>query len=442
MFANALAHTLSGAMRSAVPSLRNDGPLANPLVPITSDQLAMMLGGGPTAAGVPVGERSAMRNTVVYACVRLLAGLFASTPMNLYENAANGPVIASDNALHVLLHDCANAELDLTSFMWRELIGVHLKTNGNHYAAIEMNGAGDVFGLVPLNPWNVQVFYRRAGLGFVRVYRVQLADGSVFTLEQDEIVHIAGLGFDGLKGASPITLAGRQAIGHGLGMETAQARMLANGPLATMVIEQAAGRTLSPDALRLMKAEFRKQYQGADNAGEPIYIDAGMKATPIEISARDQELLDSRKWNAVDISRIFGVPPFFIGETADMTAWGSGLEQIMTAFLLLTLNPDFCRIEAELKQKLCRDGQYEPRYDRDALNAMNAVSRAELLSKRFQSGGMRPNDILREARMKTSDDPNAEKVFIPVNMVPIDAAGKLVSKGLPEPAPKETKAAA
>lgn len=430
-----------GAPQQRDLRLTNVSPLENPLVPITSDQLAMLLGGGPTAAGVPVGEKSAMRQTVVYACVRLISGLKGSLPFNVYEEKASGRELATDHRLYPLLHDAANPEIGLTSFMWRELIGTHLLTAGNHFSALEFNGAGDIVGIVPLSPWSTQVFYKRAGLGLERVYRTQLPDGTEYVLDQSEVLHIAGLGFDGLRGVSPITYCGRQAIGHGLGMEQAQARMLANSPRPTIIIEQATGKTLSPEGLRQLKQDFRRQYQGADNAGEPVYIDAGMKVTPVTMSARDAELLESRKWNAVDIARIFGVPPFLVGETADMTAWGSGLEQIMTAFLLLTLNPWLCRIEAEVKLKMFAGDTAFPQYDRDALNAMNAASRAELLSKRFQSGGMRPNDILREANMKTSDDPNAEKVFVPVNMVPIDRAGQLVSKNEPAVAPPAKDAA-
>ncbi|HWY14422.1 MAG TPA: phage portal protein [Rhizomicrobium sp.] len=440
MIANALARSMTRAIPASVIASRprnDEGSLSNPLVPITSDQLAMLLGGGPTAAGVPVGEKSGMRQTVVFACVSLIAGLLASLPLNLIEETSEGPTVAADNPLHALLHDVANEDIGLTAFMWRELVGVHMLTAGNHYSAIEFNGAGDPIGFVPLSPWATQVYYRREGMGLARVYRVQTSDGRVYTLEQNEVLHFAGLGFDGLKGVSPITFAGRQTIGHGLAMETAQARMLANGPRPTIIIEKGPGKDLSPDGLRELKNEFRRQYQGSDNAGEPVYIDAGMKATPVPVSAKDSELLESRKWNAVDIARIFRVPPFLIGETADMTAWGSGLESILTAFLLLTLNPWMCRIEAEAKLKLCSGTNLEPLYDRDALNAMNATARAELLSKRFQSGGMRPNDILRAARMKISDDPNAEKVFVPVNMIPIDRAGTLASKNEPAELPPE-----
>src|SRR5262249_11250155 len=118
--------------------IKNDGgPLENPNVPITPEQLAFLLSGGPTAAGVPVGERSSMRSPAGYAGRSLVTGLTGSLPLPVYEKTAKGNRLAEDHRLYPLLHDVPNADTALTSFIWGELMGVHLQLNGNHYSAIE-----------------------------------------------------------------------------------------------------------------------------------------------------------------------------------------------------------------------------------------------------------------------------------------------------------------
>lgn len=432
-----LAGSLAGAVtRLAAPARpQNDGygPLENPNIPITSDQLAVMLGGGPTASGVPVGERSAMRSTAVFASVSLVSGLLGSLPLEVYSETDDGRELAPKHRLAPLLSEAPNADIGLTSFIWRELMGVHLNTNGNHYSAIEYDGAARPIGVVPLDPWRTTPYRKtKEGLGWRRGYRYQSLDGSLYDLDQDDVLHVPGLGFDGLKGLSPISNCGRQAIGASLAMEEASARFLANGARPSGVVSQGPGKPLSPEALRELKGEFRHLYGGMHNTGETVFLDNGMTWAQVQMSLKDAELLESRKFGVADIARIFGVPPFLIGETADMTAWGSGLEQIMLAFLLLNLERWLKRIEGEIKLKLFTPGNFYPLFDRDALNATNTAGRADFFSK-MAGAGLTYNEIRRKLHQKRvvgGDEP-----MVPVNYQPLSRAMST------NPAPPEAMAA-
>lgn len=405
----------------------------NPNTPITQEQLSHILSGGPTYAGPAVGEKSAMRSTAAYACVSLNANAMGGLPLHIYEKTDKGPVLADGHRLYPLLNASPNPDIALTRFVWCSLIATHLQLAGNHYSALEFDGAGRVIGLTPIPPWNMQVGFKREGIGFRRLYRVTLPDGSTYDLDQDEVIHIPGIGFDGLKGISPIQMAGRQTIGSSLAMEESAARMLANGARISGIVTQGAGKPLSSAALGELKSEFRRQYQASINSGEVVFLDNGMQFTEAQMTAKDAELLESRKFGVVDICRIFAVPPFLIGETADMTAWGSGLEQITNGFLLFGLNRWLEPTEAELNLKLFAGTDYFVRFDRDALNAMNTVAQADAFSKRIASGW-----TINEARRKQDkpDIAGGDEPLVPVNYQPISKAMSAPAKtSTPETAP-------
>lgn len=398
-------------------SRARNSSLEDPNVPIDGAQLASLLGGGPTSAGVAVGERSAMRSTAVFACVALVAGVVASMPLNVCQRTPKGPDLATSNRMFSLLNQTPNADIALTSFNWIELILTHLQLAGNHYSAIEFDGAGRVIGFVPIMPWQVQVMAAREGMGFRRRYRITLSDGNVYELDQDEVLHIAGLGYDGLKGLSPIHLAGRQTIGANIAMEETAARILANGARNSGIVTQGAGKQLSLAALGELKAEFRQLYQGSHNAGEVVFLDNGMSFAGVQMSLKDAELLESRKFSVVDICRIFGVPPFLIGETADMTAWGSGIEQIMNGFLMLGLNRWLRRIEAELNLKLFNGTDFYAQFDREALMAMNLPSLGDYFAK-MSGAGYAINEIrekLGKKHVEGGDEPLVPMTYQPLS---------------------------
>ena len=72
---------------------------------------------GGTTSGKAVNEQTAMQNTAVYSCVRILAEAVAGLPLHVYEYTDNGKERAPDHPLYYLLHDEPNPEM--TSFVFR-----------------------------------------------------------------------------------------------------------------------------------------------------------------------------------------------------------------------------------------------------------------------------------------------------------------------------------
>jgi len=185
---------------------------------------------GTSTSGKTVNERTAMQTTAVYACVRILAETIASLPMHTYRYTTNGKEKATDHPMYYLLHSEPNPEM--TSFVFRETLMGHLLLWGNAYAQIIRDGRGRVVALYPLLPNKMTVNRNDQG----QLYYQYEKDGQSHLLRSYEVLHILGLGFDGLLGYSPIAMA-KNAIGMAIATEEYGAKFFANGANPGGVLE-------------------------------------------------------------------------------------------------------------------------------------------------------------------------------------------------------------
>ncbi len=227
---------------------------------------------GSTSSGKNIDERSAMQTTAVYACVRILAETIASLPLHTYKITDAGKEKATDHILYKLLHDEPNPEM--TSFVFRETLVSHLLLWGNAYAQIIRDGRGNVVYLYPLMPDKMTVDRTSTGELF---YEYQKETGSVI-LRKEDVLHIPGLGFDGLVGYSPIAMA-KNAIGMALATEEYGAKFFANGANPGGVLEH-PGVVKDPKRVR---ESWNAVYQGSSNAHRVAVLEEGMKYQQIGI---------------------------------------------------------------------------------------------------------------------------------------------------------------
>lgn len=143
----------------------------------------------------------AMQTTAVYACVRILSETIASLPLHTYRHTENGEEKATEHSMYHLLSDEPNPEM--TSFVFRETLTGHLLLWGNAYAQIIRDGRGKVIVLYPLLPDKMTVGRNDKG----EIYYIYNKEGQLYSLRSDEVLHIPGLGFDGLIGYSPSSSA-------------------------------------------------------------------------------------------------------------------------------------------------------------------------------------------------------------------------------------------
>ena len=252
----------------------------NPKNRLNGSSYSFFMGG--SSSGNRVTERSAMRMTAVYSCVRILSETLASLPLHVYEVTDTSTKKATEHMLYTLLHDEPNNEM--TSFIFRETLMTHLLLWGNAYAQIIRNGKGEVLGLYPLMPDRMKVDRDEAGNLYYE-YHISEGDANSKTkgavkLSPSDILHIPGLGFDGLVGYSPIAMA-KNAIGMAIATEEYGAAFFANGATPSGILEH-PGVVKNPEAMR---ESWARGFSGKNNHKVAI-LEEGMKYTPISIAPK------------------------------------------------------------------------------------------------------------------------------------------------------------
>lgn len=347
---------------------------------------------GGTTSGKPVNEHTAMQMTAVYSCVRILAEAVAGLPLHLYKyTASGGKEKALSHPLYFLLHDEPNPEM--SSFVFRETLMTHLLLWGNAYAQIIRNGKGEVIALYPLMPNRMSVDRDSSGALYYTYTRYSdeapTMNGMTVTLRPSEVLHIPGLGFDGLVGYSPIAMA-KNAIGMAIACEEYGAKFFANGAAPGGVLEH-PGTIKDPQKVR---DSWNAAYQGSSNSHRVAVLEEGMKYQPIGISPEQAQFLETRKFQINEIARIFRVPPHMVGDLEKSSF--SNIEQQSLEFVKYTLDPWVIRWEQAISRALLRPDEkklYFAKFNVDGLLRGDYVSRMNGYATARQNGWMSANDI-------------------------------------------------
>lgn len=398
---------------------------------------------GGTTSGRPVTERSAMQMTAVYSCVRILAEAIAGLPLHVYRQGADGSKVkATDHTLYRLLHDEPNPEM--TSFVFRETLMTHLLLWGNAFAQVLRNGLDEVIGLYPLMPNRMTVGRDEQGRLYYEYQRTWDEPAGRFEtvrLSPHEVLHIPGLGFDGLVGYSPIAMA-KNAIGLAQATEDYGASFFANGAAPGGVLEY-PGTIKDPARVR---ESWQATFGGARNGNKIAVLEEGMKYTPISVSPEQAQFLETRKFQINEIARIFRIPPHMIGDLEKSSF--SNIEQQSLEFVKYTLDPWVIRFEQAITKTLLAPHEKPTlfvKFNLEGLLRGDYVSRMNGYAVARQNGWMSANDI-RELENLDRIDPEAggDLYLVNGNMLPLGLAGayattQTVDDGEPDPPePEET----
>ena len=374
---------------------------------------------GGSSSGKAVTERSAMQMTAVYSCVRILSEAVAGLPLHFYRYTDDGgKEKAIDHPLYSLLHDEPNPEM--TSFIFRETLMTHLLLWGNAYAQIIRNGKNEIIALYPLMPNKMDVSRDKSGqLYYTYVTQPEEAHtmkGNIVYLNPSEVLHIPGLGFDGLVGYSPIAMA-KNAIGMAVACEEYGAKFFANGAAPGGVLEH-PGTIKDPQRVR---ESWQSTFGGSGNSNKVAVLEEGMKYTPIGISPEQAQFLETRKFQINEIARIFRVPPHMVGDLEKSSF--SNIEQQSLEFVKYTLDPWIVRWEQSIRRALLSSEEkqkYFVKFNLEGLLRGDYQSRMNGYAIGRQNGWMSANDIRElENQDRIPAEEGGDLYLVNGNMLPI-----------------------
>lgn len=378
---------------------------------------------GGSSSGKVVTERSAMQMTAVYACVRILSEAIAGLPLHMYRYKDDGgKEKALDHPLYLLLHDEPNPEM--SSFVFRETLMTHLLLWGNAYAQIIRNGKGEVVALYPLMPNKMTVSRDETGQLYYTYQKSQeeLPKDNTYTvtLHPSDVLHIPGLGFDGLVGYSPIAMA-KNAIGLAIATEEYGSKFFANGAAPSGVLEH-PGTIKDPQRVR---ESWMSQFGGSANSNKIAVLEEGLKYTPISISPEQAQFLETRKFQINEIARIFRVPPHMVGDLEKSSF--SNIEQQSLEFVKYTLDPWVVRWEQSIQRTLLTPEEkktYFVKFNVEGLLRGDYQSRMSGYATARQNGWMSANDIRELENLdRIPAEDGGDLYLVNGNMLPLNKAG-------------------
>ena len=377
--------------------------------------LVNFFGGNKSAAGVRINAKKALGLSAYYACIRCISEDIGKLPLITYERLEpRGKRRAKDHPTFALLHDSPNEEM--TAIAFRETLTHHALGWGGGFAEIARNGKGEVAAFWPIHPSRVILRRNKQGKLHYEIRSADVIGQSVF-LRPDQVLHIHGLGIDGLSGYG-MSVLGRESIGLGIEAEQFGARFFANDATPGTIIRHP--NTLSQPALKNLRESWAKRFKGAGKSHKAIILEEGMDIARIGVPPEEAQFLETREFQVVEICRWFRIPPHKIQHLKQATF--SNIESQNIEYVVDTLTPWSVRWEQELKRKIFFDTpEYFAEHLFSGLLRGDQAQRSTYYRNMFYIGAKSPNDILECENENPYEGGDAH--YVPANMARINADG-------------------
>lgn len=376
--------TLLGGLFNGAPGGVMDASIENPTMPISAPGISEFIGVGSGPSGIAVSEVRAGGLPAAWRAVALLAGTVASLPLKAYQS--DGPErvpVPSSHRSSVLLSEPHH---DLTAFEFWEVAVSHALLWGNAYLPFVRDDLQRLTGFLITHPSQVRPW--RDPKTHKKWYFVR-DDNEWIVLTDNDLLHIPGIGYDGVAGISPVRAA-REGFAVAIAAEEYSARMFSSGLLAGGVLR--TEKNLNPEQADMLQARWASRTSGLGNAHKTVVLDNGANFERLSMPPEDAQFLESRSFQVSEIARMFGVPPHMLMDTEKSTSWGTGIEQQAIGFVTFTLRPWLTRIEQRLT-RLIRPNSVYARYNIEGLLRGDAAARSAFYRTMWELGALSTNEI-------------------------------------------------
>ncbi|MDD5037204.1 MAG: phage portal protein [Methylococcaceae bacterium] len=372
--------------------------------------------GQPTAAGVNVSESSALNYAPIFTCVRILSETVAKVPFEFYERLPRGKRKATDHPLYAIIHDNANPEM--SSYQFRETLQGHLCTWGNAYAEIQYNPDGNIEALWPLRP-DRMVDIKRIDGNLWYQYRLPGQFGKDAMLPAYRVLHISFMGFNGVSGYSPISLA-RDSIALGMAQQEYAARLFKNGARPGGILNIPEKVSMNLDTKKLFKESFEEIHGGLSNQHRVGILEDGITFQEVGFPPETTQFLESRNFTAREMAAWFGIPAHKVGAKTESGTYANVEAQGID--FVSDILPWYRRWETTYSLKLLGTEErrlYFAEFNLNGLMRGDSAARAAYQTAMFNIGKYSINELRDIDNENPVEDENADKHWIALNMAPI-----------------------
>lgn len=425
----------------------NTGTLTSPSVSLINS-----LGCGPTASGTRITPWTAESISAWWACRQVITETVGQLPLKIFRRLARGKEPDPNHSLYYVLHDQFNPEM--IAFEGKELLTRGVADWGNGYAEIVRDNSGNVRALWPLAPDRMRV--DRDELNRKR-YRYRSAwhesVGSSLGFEwihnpaKPPIFHLRMNTLNGLTGRSAIAILA-ECFGLTKAAEEFGSRFFSGDSMPGMVATYKG--KLTPPQKQNLRDSWTRVNGGLSNAHRLRILENDIQLTKMGVDPNAGQFLETRMLQIEEIARILRVPLFLIQHMTKSTSWGTGIEQMMLAFLNITLMPWLTIWQQSIGRDLLTAKSFETH---EALFITNALVRGDFKTRmdgyaiQIQNGLATPNECRALEDMNARTDEFGDEPMVPVNnAVPASLARDVIAKTAqsqpPEPTPDPNAARA
>jgi len=300
---------------------------------------------GGNSSGVTITNKNAMNISTVFACIRNISEDVSKVPFKVYRKVGDEKERLPDHPLQKLLNFEPNSEM--TAFSFRQTLTSQCLGWGNGYAEIVYDVLGNPAELNPLSPDKVSPQRNDNGQIY---YVVTRGDGTQSKVRPKNILHLHGLGDDGLVGYNVINYA-KDSMGLAKAAEIFGSTYFGSNTVLGGILKHPG--SLSEEAKNRLAKNINEKYQGAGNAHKVMVLEEAMDFSTPVISPEASQFLETRQFSVTEICRWFRMPPH---KVADLTrATFSNIEHQDLEYVKDCLTAWFKRWESEVWRQLLTD---------------------------------------------------------------------------------------
>ena len=351
-------------------------------------------GGASADSGVAVGPVSALGYAPYFQAISLISGDLGKIPLPVFKRTSDGRERDRQHpAYRLTMHEFNDA---MTADVGKQVLQSHALGYGNGRAAILRDNGMRPLALIPLLPDRT----RTEVIGGEVWHTTKIGDGTEERKYRDEnVLHIKGLGFDGITGYS-VAQKARNSLGLGLAAEKYGSNLFRNGAVPGVILE-ADGKVSPADAKQLIQ-DWDRWHAGVENVGRTGLTTQGIKAKTLAMNAKDAEWLEMRKFQRVEVASWFNLPPHKLGDDGRQSY--NSLEQENLSYREGCLLFWFVRWQNECRRKLLTEVQKEKdthyfEFHVDLLASVDFPAKVAALNTLVASTIFNPNEAREKLNM-------------------------------------------
>jgi HK97 family phage portal protein len=416
-FRERLGLWLLGSSPQSAPETKDAGAATSTLGGLGWPQpmLYAALGGYASNTGVPVTPFTALQAAAVYSCIRAISQDIAMLQPFLRRRLGGGGYRREPrHPLNKLFRRPNKWQT------WFEFIGYAVTSiclRGNAFIVVERDKDANPIELVPVAPDRVTMMLSDDGELWYRINSRRLGYGIV--VPPDDMIHIKNISMDGYVGVSPIAIA-QDVIGLALATQQHGGVLFRQGGQIGGVIEHPG--VLSKEASDRIANSWRDTHAGVQNSHKAAVLEEGMKFNKIAITNEEAQFLETRRFQVIDICRLYGVPPHRLGELDKATL--NNIEQQNQQYVDSALKPTARSIEQLFDHHLLFDDErltLECKLDFDDMTRGDMKTRYEAYQIGTLNGWLNRNEVRAKENLDPIPDPSGDEYRVPLNTaVPSD----------------------